>query len=352
MKKGSILIVWFFIATIFVACKKDLLLDPADGSSVMSESDASTIGLMDSTNTNMCGMSSYTLWAGQTINAGTLVIANDQTNLYVNYTTTGTFQTLHLWVGTDLSLLPMISQGTPIPGHFPYVYDASGLTSYMFTIPLATIPFYNACGNTIYVVAHAEVMINGGHETAFGGDLTDNNTNRWFYYAAFKTGCCTEPPPPVSIEKLGTAFAKGDWVFTTDKKSNPENLPSLKLTNNRWEWAINMMSPSSKSYDLWVGAGLNYTSKGKLVGSVTVNYTGSQVIVTFNMFNGYTIEESHIYANDMKPTMLAPGRYGNTFYFHPTISTFTTTIDVMDSNMDGIWLIIHAIVWGPKIVNI
>ncbi|MGE5406758.1 MAG: hypothetical protein ACM3NR_03510 [Methanosarcina sp.] len=297
----------------------------------------------------VCGSHEYTLWAGQHINAGTLTVSNDETNLYVTYTlTSGTFGTLHLWVGTDITLLPMNSQGTPIPGQFPYVKDANGLSTYTFTIKLTDIPFYSKCGDHIYVVAHAE----WGNETIFGGDKEGNSgTNRWYYYAEYVTACCETPPPPPPSERLGTAFAKAGWVFVTDKKSNPENLPSLLLLKNRWGWAANINETGTTFYQLWVGAGLNNTSKGIMVGNVTVNYDGSQVTVTYTVNSTYSIEELHIYANDNKPVTAAPGQYGNTFYFDPRVKTFSTTINVSDTDSDGIWLIMHAIIWGPGVTN-
>jgi hypothetical protein len=210
---------------------------------------------------------------------------------------------------------------------------------------LSGIASYYNCGDHIYVVAHAE----WGTETIFGGDIAGTGP-RWYYYADYTVACCETPPPPPS-ERLGTAFAKGGYVFTTDKRANPELLPSLSLIKNRWGWAINLATTGTTDYPLWVGAGLNYTSKGLLVGSVSVNYTGSQVIITYTVDQDYSMEEIHIYANDLKPTTVAPGQYGNTFYFDPFVNTFTKTIGVSDTNSDGIWLILHAIVWGPGVTN-
>jgi len=351
MRKINQILAVAFIAITIVSCSKefpntDIATDPSQMAIIQKSAGFS----------GFCGSDTLTLWAGQTIDAGTLIVSNDETNLYVTYNTTGVFGTLHLWVGTDLTLLPTTPNGpgagTPIPGQFPYVFDAAGLTTYTFTIPLANISFYTACGNTINVVAHAEVSINGGQETAFGGDIAGTGTNRWYFYAAYATACCSDTPPPAPLEKLGTAFAKGGYVFTTDKKSNPENLPSLNLTKNRWGWAINLTSPAFKTYDLYVGAGLNKTSKAKLVGTASVNYTGTQATVTYTLNPSFVIEEAHVYANDFKPTTLAPGQYGNTFYFNPFAFTHSFTVDVMDTNGDGVWFIIHAVAYGPGLTNV
>jgi len=332
-----------FLAISFVSCSEDFISRDTPPEPVLTNPTIVALGVDD-----YCGSETYTLWAGQTIDAGTLVVSNDETNLYVTYNTTGTFGTLHLWVGTDLTLLPSTQSGpnagTPIPGQFPYSVDATGLTTYTFTIPLENVPFYTECESTIYVVAHAEVNINNGQETAFGGNIAGEG-NRWYFYAAYVTACCSEDPPQ-PYNELGTAFAKGNYVFTTGKKSNPENLPSLNLTKNRWGWAINLTSASYNTYDLYVGAGLNDTSKGMLVGTASVDFTGSQATITYALNTGYAIEEAHVYAGDFMPTTLAPGQYGNTFYFSPMVATYSFTVDVMDTNNDGVWFIIHAVVYG------
>jgi hypothetical protein len=323
--------------------------------------DSYTVTLQDGTMMDVCGLSSWTLWAGQSINAGTLAVSNDETNLYVTYSATSgnTFGTLHLWVGTDLTLLPAVKNGpnagTPIPGQFPHAYDTQGGTEYTFTIPLSSITISGGCGTSINIVAHAEMQVTSpdgttSGETAFGGS-TPGAGPRWWFYATYGVKCCVIPPPPAPKEKYGTAFVKGGYVFTTDKKSNPERLPSLSLTKNRWGWAINLTAAGTTTYDIWNGAGLNYTSKGHKVGTATVDFTGTQVTVTMNYFSGYGFEEAHIYADDFKPTTLAPGQYGYTEYYNPVAGSDSYTFAVADTNGDGIWLIVHSVAYGPGMTN-
>lgn len=313
--------------------------------------------------TTFCGSDTVTLWAGKTINAGNVVIANDATNLYVTVTSTCGFQTISenikMWLGTNLENLDGGGITRPSAGGFPYKATVTSGNTHTFTVPLNLIPFYDAtkCGvQPIYVVVHADVLVcdgsgnPSGGETAFGGDVPGPG-KAWWFYSVYTPVCCETPPPPPSTNKLGTAFAKGGWVFTTDKKSNPEKLPSLNLTKNRWGWAINLTTAGTTTYDLWVGAGLNYTSKGIKVGSVTITYNGLQAIVTYTLNSGYVIEEAHVYAGDFKPTTLAPGQYGNTICFDPLVSTYTLTVDVADTNGDGVWFIVHAVAYGPSLTN-
>jgi hypothetical protein len=338
-----------FAGLILVRCQK------TDLASVTKNSTAKSGARIDGT----CGTETVCpLWAGQTINAGTLSVENNATTLFVTYTTTGTFNVLHLWVGTDMTLLPTTPTGNPIPGQFPYSFDAAGTQTHTFEIPLNTIPFPSdpKCGPgsaPIYVVAHAEVnVLNGGKETAFGGCTAGATGARWYFYTTHTVQCCDGTPPPVTREKLGTAFAKGGWVFTTDPKSNPENLPSLKLIKNRWGWAINIKDPGIYTSDLWVGAGLNKTAKALKVGTVSIVYDGTQATITYTLTGSYAMEEAHIYAGDLKPTTTAPGQYGNTFNFAPFQNSLTTTIsNLTDTNGDGVWIIAHAVVWGPGVTN-
>jgi hypothetical protein len=313
-----------------------------------------------------CTPTTWDLTAGQTIDVGTVTVTNDTNNLYVTYTLddpdypNACFGNLHVWVGNNLDNLPstpgnaQCPGGAPIPGQFCQVdggacADATGAQTYTFMIPfseLNIVDVKDACNLALYVVTHAEVDLNctdgnNGHETAFGGP-TPGNCNRWYFYGVYNI-CCEDGPPPVDF--CETAFAKGRWVWTTDKKSNPENLPSLRLTRNRWGWAINLTAPGTTTYDIWAGAGLNNTANGKKVGTLTVDWNGTNATVTYRMFAGCGLEEVHLYAGDARPTTTAPGQYGNLAGFNPNATEHTFNVPLADTNgTDGVWLIAHAVV--------
>lgn len=313
-----------------------------------------------------CGDKVWPLTAGQHIDIGTVTVNNDAENIYVTYAINTTLQSkanfgnLHMWIGNDLAALPVERSGRPAPGQLPYHFDATGLTSYTFTLPLASINVSIApatCPNLppLYVVTHAEANdVDDGTgtfsgQTAFGGDTPGSGKSWWFY--GLYTICCNvsgDEPLPCFTE---TAFAKGTHVWTTLKQSNPENLPSLKLTNNRWGWAINLTKIGHATYNIWAGAGLNKTSNGKLVGTLTVDWDGSNATVTYALTSGNALEEVHIYAADAPPTTVAPGQYG-----YPTagydvggVQQFTSTMPLVDTNgTGGVWLIAHAVVSGGQ----
>lgn len=149
-----------------------------------------------------------------------------------------------------------------------------------------------------------------------------------------------------------TAFAKYhpfcEWygyVFVTDEKSNPDGFPSLNLTKNRWGWAVNIKARKTHTFDLWAGAAKNDTSKGTKVGEVTISYDGLKTIVSYSIFEGFTMKEAHIYADDVPPTTIAPGQYGYTTEFSNGVTSYTVELDVR-GNRDGsgLWVIAHAVV--------
>jgi len=303
---------------------------------------------------NICDVS-YPLIAGQHDTVGTITVSNDATNLYVTYTLTDTgctFGTLHLWAGNNLLNLPTNPQGIPVPGQFCQAdggacFNASGLTTYTFTIPFSDLNIVDvsaACGSALYVFAHAEVNCGGSNETAWGGNNGVNieTPGRWYFYAVYNICCDTGNPPD---EFCTTAFAKGGWVWTTMPKSNPEGLPSLNLIKNRWGWAINLTSTGTTSYSIWAGAGLNDTNKGTKVGTLTVVWNGTTATVTYTLFTGCTLEEVHLYAADGRPATTAPGQYGYLAEFDPNVTTYTFNVPLVDANLtDGVWLIAHAVV--------
>lgn len=308
---------------------------------------------------NTCGTTSWNLTAGQTLDVGTVTVSNDAENIYVTFTLddpdypNACFGTLHLWVGNNLDNVPSNPQGTPVPGHFCSAdggacMDVTGMTTYTFSIPFSDLNIVDvnqACGLTLYVVSHAEVDLDctdgdTGHETAFGGP-NPGAGNRWWFYGTY-TVCCDFGNPPVPF--CQTAFAKGGYVWTTDKKSNPEKLPSLNLTKNRWGWAIKLTAAGASSYDIYAGAGLNNTSKGTLVGTLSVNWDGSSATVIYDLTGGHCLEEVHIYAGDSAPTTIAPGQYGYIASFDPNASSHTATLPLSDASNDGVWLIAHGVV--------
>lgn len=138
-----------------------------------------------------CGDSAtFDLYGGQTTLVGSLIVVNDDSNLYITYMTDGCWQLAetHLYVG-DAADIPVNPANTPIPGHFPYGSSNINSNSVTYVIPLADLP-------SCYVIAaHAAVVCNEGEdggeeETAWSFGTEFPNTNRWGWYSEYCTQFC------------------------------------------------------------------------------------------------------------------------------------------------------------------
>lgn len=276
------------------------------------------------------------------VNASVLIYSADNANCKL--------RDIKLWLGTDLATLPLNGAGMPNHAAFPVQQAVSGdVVVREVLISLASLGLSSAalsCAATppkVYLVGQVGTSCATG--TVRGYDSPNSTSS--FNFARFDL-CCADTLPPVVLSGCETAFAKGGYVFTTDAKSNPESLPTLGLTRNRWGWGINLGAPGITSHRIYAGAGLNQTSAGKLVGLLTVDYTGLQATVTYTMAPGAVMTEAHLYVGDHRPTTIAPGQYGNTQTFATPATTHTFTVPVSDSNGDGVWLIAHAVVCGSN----
>ena len=129
--------------------------------------------------------------------------------------------------------------------------------------------------------------------------------------------------------------------------------------SNNWGWTNNI-SEGSYVWDLYAGAGQNILSKGEVVGTVSVNYTGGCVNVTYNVIPGYYLGETHLWVgNDPLPEVSrggqdpaytdAPGQfpYGVDYGFDPADSdTWETEWTWFNCSFEGdIYVAAHGVVW-------
>ena len=122
------------------------------------------------------------LFAGQTINAGSVTVTNDSSFIYVTYLTANgyTLTQTHLYVG-NCALIPVNNPGNPIPGQFPYKSTHSNLTSYTYAVPISAIGINN-CG---CIAAHAVVVKLSAtgqvidQQTAWGDGIRVNLNGNW-----------------------------------------------------------------------------------------------------------------------------------------------------------------------------
>lgn len=135
------------------------------------------------------------------------------------------------------------------------------------------------------------------------------------------TGCDT------TAEELGTAFAYGSGAST---------FTSLDAAIKRWGWSLNFGAPGTQTYDVYVGAGQNDLTKGTLVGTVTVTYTGTTVTASYSLLPGYVVMSEHLYAGSAAlPTVQQGRKISN------TVAPGQYTVNVSGGS---IWVIAHAVI--------
>lgn len=325
-----ILAIFVFLAS----CQKDDFFEKK----LNNKSDKSEI--ITTKSTFVSSSSSVTLIAGQNIDAGTITsILNDV--LYVNYTSSNGFilKEAHLFVGTDLSLLPTTNSGNPKVGNFPYKAENINSTNYTFSVPISQLISGNDyCNKTVYIAAHAslsKIQSNGSiqNETGWGFGTRINSKGNWGTYFSITTGC---ENGPTASGKCETAFGYGNI-----------SLIDLNLTNSRWGWAINVKETGTFSAPIYAAAGRNIISNGYYVGDLIYTFDGKNVSVTYNMFDDYKLSETHLYLSNVLPSNIAPGQYGNSHENLNNATSDTYTLPMYSSNF---YIIAHAVVCSDSFV--
>jgi len=142
-----------------------------------------------------CGAALTTvLYAGQTLDAGTVTVSNDAANIYVRYQTNDPWvmSDAHLALATSLDGIPQTHSGNPKPGHFAYsaIFDPE-VTDYTFVIPRGSfLP-----GQVLYIAAHAIVQAPknaGGTQTGWGFGPGFPGAN-WATYISYSVQPCGGP---------------------------------------------------------------------------------------------------------------------------------------------------------------
>ena len=150
-------------------------------------------------------IATVTLLAGQTINVGSLVINETDTNadgiddaLAVTYNLTGGWQLseIQFWIGSSLTLLPTNNGGNPVLGKFPYKpTDVAAKTSYTITVPFSAIG-YSTCEALYYIAAHASVYNGKNSQTAWSDGTVLNPKGQWATYTTIDI--VDNTPPSIS----------------------------------------------------------------------------------------------------------------------------------------------------------
>jgi hypothetical protein len=153
----------------------------------------------------VCGSPTVTtLYAGRTIDAGTVTVSNDSSNLYVAFSTKNGWQLTesHLAIALTLSGIPQTKSGNPKVGNFPYqrTYDPAVTSDvYVFSLDQLAVSLgldRFTCGSTSLVIAAHAVVVqldgNGGvtsRETGWASGPGFPGAN-WATYFGYTVQCC------------------------------------------------------------------------------------------------------------------------------------------------------------------
>jgi hypothetical protein len=155
MKRNLMPILLLAAGVFFYSCKKTDMVADSEKNTHNSASRGFTDRDTSDREDGFCEATTVDLLAGQTINAGTVTVINDNDYIYVTYTTANgyTLKQTHLYVG-GCALIPVNNAGNPVPGQFPYKATHNNATSYTVTVPISAIPA-GSCG---CIAAHAAVQ--------------------------------------------------------------------------------------------------------------------------------------------------------------------------------------------------
>lgn len=293
------------------------------------------------------------LIAGQNEVAGIVCVTAGDDGVCISYVTSGgwVLEGTHVWAGTNLGDMPQNRKGNPKVGLFPYGDDAlpAGSTFYEVCITYEELGLTREAicaepdGVVLHYAAHAVVskVVDGEvvqTETGWanGDPIVDRGS--WAMSNSVVLTCDDNPPPPpLDCE---TAFAVGDT--TLNSLSDPLN-PDDWLTQ-RWGWQIGPLAKGESYFtEIYAGAGQNDLSKGTLVGYLDISYLDDNTLVaTYQMLEGFTMSETHLYVGDTDTPTAAPGQFGNTHDDLDHVSSDTFLIDV--SGLQTVYVVAHAVV--------
>jgi hypothetical protein len=226
----------------------------------------------------------------------------------------------HMWIGESIADMPQTRKGNPKIGLFPYYSgDITSSTSWTFQVPLADLgnePYI--CEKAFHIAAHAELRkdLGGGEyrtETAWCAGEQFVERGSWGTYFTILFTC--DPLLPIPILKCGTAFAHGGTNPTTcfqEIDEDGDGVPDF----TGWGWTSGPLGPGVYQFDLYTGAARCNLTRASLVGTLTVDYNGSVAIVTYDLFDDYTMRETNLWVgpeilarNSEGDFTIAPGDY-------------------------------------------
>lgn len=307
--------------------------------------------------------SGQTLYAGQTIPVGKVVVNIVDNNLTVTYNILADGWELteaQMWVGHTRLGYPQTKNGNPQIGHFPYnAGNITGLKTYTFTKPLSELGVTdvdNCADFSLYFATHASVRKVGSTGTVLQTETAWGAGYRFIDRGSWATGfsidfSCVKEITTTSSDKHETAFAYGGDANSFLKiDADADGVFDF----NRWGWYVGPISQGQvMEVPVYAGAGQSDITKGTNVGTLKITYTGSTVELVFNMVGPYNITEAQFYVGSaILPTKngeftVAPGQYPHVNDDLDHVKIYSHTFTNVVPNADGkIFVVAHAVVYG------
>jgi hypothetical protein len=296
-----------------------------------------------------------TLFAGQTIDAGTVCVDVNDNQVCITYTTIDGWELTeaHLWMGETKSDMPSTRKGNPVVGHFPnYSGDITGATTHTFYIPIDSLggePYI--CNKNFHVAAHAALRkdLGGGSyqtESAWGdGDrIVERNRGNWATAFTATFLCGGVPPNHITNEDV---FAYGEGYATCFL-----DIPDDGGFFENWGWTNGALTPGTYNFNIYAGAGDCDASNAILVGGLAVDYDGltGTATITYNITIDFLLLETNLYigssnlpTNALDLPTIWPKDYP---YHHINLYGSLTDTFTVTGLSGNIYVIGHAVVCG------
>lgn len=285
--------------------------------------------------------SCYTLYAGQTINAGSVCVVLNSGNLVAEYKTTGgwVITGAHTWIGETADSYPQGKNGNPQVGKFPYNSGAlANLTSYSVNVPLSSVTakfddldqycLDGAAVPALFLMAHADLRkptATGSYQTetgwADGARVVDRGSWATRSTLQFRVDCPEENTTTETEYGHETAWVFGDTTFDSLPSCGDDNIRGTAddgldggtgLLATRWGWSVGPVAPGQMiQEDIYAAAGKNDLAKGSLIGTATITNTGAMIEVEITTDGDYAFTTVQTYTGTDHTCTVAPGQLGD-----------------------------------------
>ena len=348
MKKSSLRAIIFVLAAasvlVVAGCSMDGGFAPSSGSSGF---DAAALAFADGD--GQVGQYTAILYAGQTIEAGAVTVTADDDDLIFTYSTIDGWELteVHLALGTSYSDIPQNRQGNPMIGHFPYKESFSeGVTEVEIRVSLEDFGGEEALyGQRLYIAAHAVVqkeLADGSiqKETGWGAGERMTSRGSWATFFSFVLVQADEDDGVVLGSETAFAYG-GEYAIVFDDVEG--------FSSPRWGWTNGPLTAGSYTFAIYAGAGQSDITRGTLVGELLVDYDGSTAEITYSMFSGFFLAETHLHvgpeplARNNGEYTVAPGQYS---YKNEGLDNAGSDSYVVSGLNGEIYVVAHAVVLG------